>query len=121
MTEVTLNKVEGRAAIVTYRDDEGDFQARIISVDDVAGLRLGETTKIPRKLLLTGTEYGIDWDILLGEEFVITPESIGQEFRRHGLWTYDDMNYNPNQVRAALNAVAGKIHAHLLREARKLK
>jgi hypothetical protein len=121
MIEVSLIKVEGRAAIVAYRDDEGDFQARIISVDEVAGLRLGETKKVSRKMLVTGTEYGIDWDVLLGDEFAITPSEIGQSFRKFGLWTYDDMNRNPAQVNAALNAVSRRIHAYLLREARQLK
>lgn len=118
MIEAKLMTIEGKAAIVKYRDKNGMTQARIISTDDVTGLRIGETKEFPNKIIGSGTEYGIDWEVLLGEECVIMPIDIEQEFRKRGLWTYDDMNKNPIQVKAALNAMSAKVHAQLLGEAR---
>ena len=121
MIEAKLLSVQGQAAIVSFRDKDGIFQARIISVDDIAGLRIGETKSVSKKLLDSGTEYGIDWETLLGDEYDITPVDISNELRKHGLWTYDDMNKNPHQVTAALNALSYRVFAELMRRARELR
>jgi hypothetical protein len=118
MIEAKLLKVEGKAAVVKYRDYEGMIQARIISYDDVRGLRINETKIFPNKIINSGTEYGIDWEVLFGEECAITPKDIEQEFRRRGLWTYDDINRNPNHVIASLTALSAKVHKRVIREAK---
>ena len=121
MIEVKLISVQGHAAVVSYRDYDGIVRARVISLKAVAGLRIGESSVIPLNIVKTGTEYGIDWETLLGEEYAITPVDIGQELRRHGLWTYDDLNSNPNEVTAALNSLSHRVHVELLRAAREIK
>ena len=121
LIEVKLLSVQGQAAIVTFRDGEGIFQGRIISINEVADIRTGETKLVSDKILSTGTEYGIDWETLLGEDYVLTPADIGQELRRHGLWTYEDLNSNPNVVTAALNSLAYRVFAELMRAARDIK
>ncbi len=104
MVQVTLLEIRGHAAIVTYRDKEGMLQGRIISRDDVLGVRVRETKSVPDRVIDTGTEYGIDLEIILGEKYVITPDDLAQELRRHGVWTYDDMNKKPGEVVAAINS-----------------
>lgn len=121
MVQVTLLEIRGQAAIVTYRDEEGMLQGRIISRDDVSGVRVRETKSVHDRVINTGTEYGIDLEIILGEKYVITPGDLAQELRRHGVWTYDDLNKKPSEVVAAINSLSKKIYAVLLRESRQTK
>jgi hypothetical protein len=121
MVQVTLLRVEGQAAIVSFWDKDGMLQARIISRDDVTGLRLNETTAIPAHIVDTGTDYGIEMELLLGQEYVIRPLDLEQEFRKRGLWTYKDINSNPQLVMAAINSLSGRIHVEVLERSRELK
>ena len=121
LVEVKVFKVQGQATIVTFRDKDGMVQARIISRDEVPGLRLGEAGMISSRILESGTDYGIDWEVFLGDSGVIKPTDIEQEFRKRGLWTYEDINKNSPQVMAALNARSGRVLAQLMSEARKVK
>jgi len=121
MIQIKLLKVRGKAAVVTFRDKDGMLQGRVISRDDVLGMRIGETKGVPQSVVDTGTEYGIDVEVLLGEEYVITPRDLEQELRRHGIWTYDDMNSNSQEVVVAINTLARKVYAALLQEARIIK
>lgn len=121
LTDVKLIKVQGQAAVVSFWDKSGMIQARIVSRDDVAGLRVGQAGMISSSILDSGTEYGIDWEIFLGETGVITPTDIEQELRKRGIWTYEDINKNSPQVMAALNALSGRVFANLMSEARKFK
>jgi len=121
LVEVTAMKIQGLALIVTFRDEDGMLQARIISQDDMPGLRVGQTGLVSSKALITGTEYGIDWEVFLKDADVITPSDLEQEFRRRGLWTYEDINTNSPQVMASLTALSARLYAHLLSEARKVK
>lgn len=118
MIPVKLLKVRGQAAVVSYRDEDGTIQGRVVSKDDVAGMRIGETRAVLSDVVDSGTEYGLDLEVLLGEECVITPRDIEQEFRKHNIWTYDDMNSNSQVVFTAINTLIRKVYAELLREAR---
>ena len=121
MTQVKLLQVEGQAAIVSFWDEDGMLQARVISRDDVIGLNFNESTAVSDDIVETGTYYGIDMDLLLGVEYVIKPVDLEQEFRKRGLWTYKDINTNPQLVRAAINSLSGRINAAVLKRSRELQ
>ena len=121
MISIKLLKVQGQAAVVSFRDKEGMLQARIISRDDIPGLRLGDSTAVPDRIVTKGTEYGIEMEILLGDKYVIRPVDLEQEFRKRGLWTYEDINSNPQLVRAAINSLSGRVHAEVLERSRELR
>ena len=121
VVEIRVIKLVGFAAVVSFRDKDGMFQARIISNEDAPGLRVGQTGIVSGRVLDSGTEYGIDWEVFLGDSDVIKPIDIEQEFRKRGLWTYEDINTNSPQVMAALNALSGRVFSQLMREARKVK
>jgi len=121
MISITLLKVQGQAAIVSFWDKDGMLQARIISRDDVTGLHLNETTVISKHIVDTGTDYGIDMEILLGEGYVIGPVDLEQAMRKRGLWTYEDINSNPQAVMAAINSLSGQLFASVLEKARELR
>ena len=118
MIQIKLLKVRGKAAVVTFRDKEGMLQGRVISKDDVLGLHIGETKAVPNTVVTSGTEYGLDLEVLFGEDYVITPRDLEQELRRHNLWTYDDLNSNSQEVFTAIGTLVRKVYAELLREAR---
>lgn len=121
MISITLLTVQGQAAVVSFRDKDGMLQARIISRDDISGLHLGETTLVPTLIVDKGTEYGIEMEVLLGDKYVIRPVDLEQEFRKRGLWTYEDINSNPQLVRAAINSLSGRVHAEVLDRSRELR
>ena len=118
MIQIKLLKVREKAAVITFRDKDGMLQGRVISRDDVLGLRIGETKALSDKVVNSGTEYGLDLEVLLGEGYVITPRDLEQELRRHNIWTYDDMNSNSQVVFTAINTLIRKVYAALLRSAR---
>ena len=121
LVEVKVIRIVGVATVVSFWDKEGMIQARVVSSDDAPGLRVGHTGVISDKVLETGTEYGIDWEIFLGNSDVIKPIDLEQEFRRRGLWTYEDINTNSPQVMAALGALSKRVYVGLMSEARKVK
>jgi len=111
---IKLLKKSGQSAVVSYWDYEtGMTQARVISIDDLPNrLRIGQEADISNDALQLGIEYGIDWELLLGQSNV---HMLAQSLRNHGIWTVDDMKTKPQQVIAAINSSSAVIWAELLR------
>ena len=114
MIEVKLLKKSGQAAVVSFWDNEtGMMQAHIISMNDLPNdLRVGQTANVSDDALLTGTEYGMEWELLLSqsESLMVLTASL----RNHGIWTLEDLNNNPRQCIAAINSASVRIYAELL-------
>lgn len=110
---VTLIGLQGNSAIVSHRDGEGMMHASIISKDYVEGLTIGTVGDVPDEAIATGTEYGFDLEILAEDSYVVSLSDLQQALRLHGIWTFNDLNQNPNQVRAALMSLVQRMHAKL--------
>lgn len=110
-----LKELSGQAAVVTYRDNvTGMTEAKVISIRDLPqGLRRGQEFDIPEYALESGTEYGIDWGIVLGQFDVVSV--LTSSMRDHGIWMPEDLQRKPQQVIAAINATSKVVYAELLR------
>lgn len=110
---VKLLKQAGQSAVVSFWDNEtGMVQARIISLNELpVGLRKGQEADIDKYVIDYGTEYGIEWDLLLGE----TVQFLTSSMRSHGIWTEEDLRKKPQQVVAAITSSSSQIYAELLK------
>ena len=66
-----------------------------------------------------GTPYGVRWEELA--VVTATPETIGQELRRRGLWTVRDCEIRVAEAQAAFVAACSADFGALLQAARKLE
>lgn len=110
---VKLLKQSGQSAVVSFWDNEtGMIEAKIISLKELPiGLRIGQEADISKDVVTTGTDYGIEWGLLLGETVPFLTDSM----RNHGIWTEEDLRKKPSQVIAAVTGSSARIYAELLR------
>lgn len=115
---VKLLKREGNVVVVAYRDSDGHLQGVIVPAKVITPtLRVGEGTDIPDEAITHGTEYGLDWTIVLP-----WPSDMAKHFqssmRDHGVWTYEDFNTMPDQAFAATLAISKRLFADAAKWAR---
>lgn len=108
-----LIKQSGQSAVVSFWDNEtGMIDAKIISINALpTGLRKDQEFDISKDVLANGTDYGIEWELLLGT----TVQHLTASMRSHGVWTETDLKTRPQQVIAAITSSSAKIYAELLR------
>lgn len=107
--------LKDKNAIVISFHDGTEQQACIVSSSDVpADVRTGDIIDVADRAISNGTEYGIDWYVLLGGSIDVT-YALQQELRRHNIWTLQDYQDNPQQVRGAIGTVVNGIHNRLQR------
>ena len=75
--------------------------------------------RVPQDELDAGTPYGVRWEDLA--VVTVTPQTIGQELRRRGLWTVRDCEYRVAEAQAAFVAACSADFGALLQAARKLE
>lgn len=110
---VKLMKQAGQAAVVSYWDYEtGMTTAKVISINELPlGLKTGQEADISIDVIEHGTDYGIEWGLLLDETIHFLTESM----RNHGIWTEEDLRKKPQQVIAAITSSSARIYAELLK------
>lgn len=116
MTNCKIINTSGNAVVVSYWDDEaGMMVASIISVNDlpVAGEK-GQEVQISKDVLDSGTEYGIDWRLLLDPDKVLV--KLMQALRNRGIWTEKDIRTNSSKVIEAIINMGGSLYAEMLTE-----
>jgi hypothetical protein len=111
-TPVRLIREEGKAALVEWIDEDGRYQRAILPsklvTDGVGGGWLVAQTDLD-----AGMPYGVPWAELITIE--VTPQIIEHELRKAGLWTFQDLQANPNVTLGALVAAYGVSLSSLLR------
>lgn len=58
---------------------------------------------VERANLEAGIPFGLPWEQFLSVG--VTPDTLGAEFRRLGLWTMDDLAQKPNKITEAVQRV----------------
>lgn len=113
--QCTVLQKRKNVAVVRYRDSSGNLQATIIPIENVArvGISNSNSVAVPEHVVLSGTEYGIDWTILM-DSYCITPEEVQQVMRSHGIWTDDDFKNKSVDRTAALLSLVNKISGRML-------
>lgn len=100
------------AIVISYNDGTAQ-QAVIVSSNDVpADARPGDIVTVTKKAISNGTEYGIDWSVLVDSDLNVV-HTLQQALRRYGIWTLQDYQDNPQSVRDAIGTVVNGIHNRL--------
>lgn len=72
--------------------------------------------KINDELLPLAIPYGVDWAFVLeGAMNTLTPTDIANALWKHGVWTLQDLQRNPQVVRGALLSAYGVDYQLLLK------
>ena len=97
-----------------------DNRSILVSRSYIGHAKVGDKVEIPDKAVSTGTEYGIDWSLIVPEGIVISPEEIQSALASHSIFTLEDMKHNPNVFVAALNSLTRKKSAELFKAVQKV-
>ena len=116
----SIKEVQRRVSVVTYRDEVGHIQGRILPAHVTHGYRIGDQIEISRDVLEEGIEYGqeLDFEILLGGPLIIDPKDIRDAMRAHGIWTPSDLELKAKEVHAAIQSVVSMVQGRLVKEMR---
>ena len=106
--EVKVISLVGKVAAIRFGD-----KTFIISRHYVKDTKVGQLVLIPAAAISTGTEYGIDWKLIIPEGIVITSEEVQSALYGQGIFTIEDMERNPNGVASAIGAITRKTSANL--------
>lgn len=109
-------KRSGNVAVVSYLDERGMVQGRIISIDRITDAKIGHQLDVPVDAISNGIEYGIDWTIVFPDH-VVSLVDLQQSMRNHGVWTEADMLSMPKEMVSAINAMSAAIYAKMIRYA----
>ena len=113
---VKVMKIDKKAALVEYRDDNGVKQRCLIPEES---LKNGNVVR--DELLSASIPYGVDWEYQLdGVVGKVTSEIIAEEFHKVGLWTADDIMKNPAAVQGALMSAYGIDYSGIINIAKNL-
>jgi hypothetical protein len=122
--EVKLIRRSGGAALVEWQSEDGYLQRATVPFHEVQNLWEDRGSnlhgEVAQEIIEIGIPYGVPWEDIIGE-IQITAKDIAESLRKHGVWTLDDAQTNPQTVIGALQAAYGFDMATLIRGARKMK
>jgi len=109
---ITVRIIEqrGPSALIEWNVDD-DIRRAFVPADTIEG------DKCDGEIVEAGVPYGIPWEEL-ADISSITPEAIGKEMRRRGLWTADDMERNMQKVSKAIAVIISPVIISLRRAAK---
>ena len=107
-------KISGKSAVVAVGG-----KCFIISKTAIGTAHVGTVADIEEEVILTGTEYGLDWDIIMPEGLSVNSQKLQESLYSYGILTYEDLKANPNSVVAAISKLAKSMAIELIRSADK--
>ena len=110
--DVKLLSASGQVAVIRHGD-----KTLLISKSYVEGIRVGQTVTVPATAISTGTDYGLDWYVILPKGITLSPEEIQDALYSHSIFTLEDIKRNPNGVVSAVNSLVKKISIDLYKTA----
>jgi hypothetical protein len=109
---------KGHVVAVSWLDG-ADWKGAIIPHHYASGRRIGDTIELSTDVLHDGLDHGIWFDLFMPEEgYTITPDTIQNAMRGHGIWTYEDLVSKPQEVQAAILSVVRVVYGQLVKAAR---
>lgn len=112
MTRVKVIQLAGNSAAVEW-DNNGKLQAVIIQSRHVSAVVQG-IAYVPIEVLLSGTQYGLEWSVVLSDKYPIKPADLQGALRSAGIWTVDDLIARPNDVLRVIRSFSNGIYADLM-------
>lgn len=114
--QVKVLRRDREVAAVSYRDNNGIWQGRIVPLNAVSSEN--RITIVSDETLNAGTEYGFDWDVVYPDPVVISGANLTQALRVHNIWTLEDLLANPNEALAAILSLARRFHTEMIKNAK---
>jgi len=112
----TVLMKRNHAVVVSFRD-AGRMKGRIIPEIEMRGKKVGEQVEIEYQALERGIEYGLDFDLLIGD-VTLSATDITEAFRSHGIWTLEDLQSKAQEANAAIASLVGLVHGRIVRDVR---
>lgn len=106
-----LIKVAGNVAIVLVITDLPVAYA--IGVEHVRGIRVNEEFEISEDVIDSGTEYSVDWEVVIPEGLYIPAFRIHELLINRGILTFDDYRNKQREVQDTLNIFIGELRVQL--------
>jgi hypothetical protein len=110
--------VKGNAVVVSYRE-AGAVRTRLLS-GTVTDTKVGQVLDISDDTLSTGTDYGIDWDVLMPGGFSISSRGLQNAMADRGVYTTSDIQKNPKLVREAVAAITNRLFVKIYKEVKNI-
>lgn len=120
--KVRVKVVENRgpSVLVEYQEKAGEKGEKVTLKRCVVPFAaVDEDGKVDAGILELGVPYGIPWESVI--VLSATPEALAEALRANGIWTYSDIEANPNAVLGAIQAVYGVDLGRLVQAARNYK
>jgi len=108
-----LIRDHGNTAVVLVLEQHELPRAYVIDIKYVKGMRSGEEFDISDEAIDAGTEYSVDWDIVVPEGFHIPSSKIHAALISRGIYTFEDYRNNQREVQDALNVLIGEFRMFL--------
>lgn len=88
---------------------------RVYIVDSIVveGMRVEEEFEISENAVIAGTEYSIDWEIIIPKGFHIPAAKIHQALISRGIYTPADFRNNQKVVNDAITVLVGEFRIQL--------
>lgn len=113
MVPVTCVRCDGEAVLVEWLIDSGDFCRATVPCDVV------KSDKVAQADLDAAIPYGLCWESLI--QLTVTPDAIGKELRRRGIWTVEDLSARFNAACQAIRGMHDREMVALLHAAQEVK
>ena len=109
----------GNAVVVSYRDSSGTVRTRLMS-GTITDTKVGQVIDISEEQLSTGTDYGLDWDIVMPGGFCISPKELHNALADRGVYTIEDTQKRSNLVADAVNVLVKRMQVKIHKEVNKI-
>lgn len=110
--EAKVVLVKGNAVVVSYRDGSGTVRTRLIS-GTITDAKVGQVLDVSEDSMSAGTDYGIDWGVLMPGGFSISSQEVQNALADRGVYTIADIQKNPKLVSDAVNVLVRRMHAKI--------
>lgn len=109
--KVNVISSKNGSAVISWVED-GTLQKGIIPSELIIG------NEVVDEYLTMAIPFGIDWALALESVHrSVTVDDLAKELRRHGIWTLEDAQRNPQAVQGAILSAYGVSYATVMKAA----
>lgn len=107
-------------AVVVVTDESGFKRAYLVPARTVNSVEKNQEFNISQDAISTGTEFSIDWDIIIPRGFRITSRDIQNALVDRGIYSLEDYRNNQKAVNEAINVFVGKLRMQLAQKVKEV-
>ena len=107
-------------AVVVVTDESGYKRAYLIPASIVNSVKTNQEFNISTDVISAGTEYSIDWDIIIPRGFKVSSRDIQNALVDRGIYSLEDYRNNQKVVNEAINVFVGNLRIQLAQKVDKM-